>query len=253
MKDMSTIKIIKGDITKIEADCIVNAANKYLGEGGGVCGAIFKAAGREKLAEACDAIGGCRTGDAVITPAFNIKNAKYIIHAVGPRYYEEIADKCERKLYGAYKHSLERMLENGCRSIAFPLISSGIFGYPVPDAWRVAIRSCTDFISSHKEKDITIVFAVFGQSCFGEGVAVLEEFSTHILHGISENVLPMRQWKNDDWVGHRYISTGHPLYHVLRKEEQKIGRKLSLAEIKERVADWDAQFASISDERELLI
>lgn len=138
------IEIVKKGVTKLDVDAIVNAANEGLQEGGGVCGAIFREAGADKLQKACNRIGHCKTGSAVITEAFDLPQ-KYIIHAVGPVWNG--GDHHEEKLLrGAYKRSLELAKEAGCRSIAFPLISAGIFGYPKDQAWRVALETCYEFL-----------------------------------------------------------------------------------------------------------
>ncbi len=155
---MSTIEIRRVSITDLDTDAIVNAANDGLWAGGGVCGAIFKAAGYEQLQAACNKIGHCDTGSAVITPGFNLK-AKYIIHAVGPRW-KDGKHKEPEQLYGAYYKSLELAATNNCRSIGFPLISAGIFGYPVQGAWYQAFDACRDFLDQHKDVSIDIVFAV---------------------------------------------------------------------------------------------
>ena len=155
---MNSITIQKADLTRLAADAIVNAANEGLWEGGGVCGAIFRAAGSRKLTEACSAIGHCDTGSAVITPGFDLP-AKYIIHAVGPRWHGGTSGKPEQ-LYGAYQSSLALAREHGLHSIGFPLISSGIFGYPKEDAWRIAIKACRDFFSAFPDADIAVTFCV---------------------------------------------------------------------------------------------
>lgn len=152
----------KKGITKLDVDVIVNAANKQLQAGGGVCGAIFRDAGYSELQKACDKIGFCHTGSAVITPGFNLK-AKYIIHTVGP-VWEGGNTGEPKKLYSCYKNSLELAKENSCHSIAFPLISSGIFGYPKEKAWRMALQACLDFISANEDYDIDIYFAVLDNS-----------------------------------------------------------------------------------------
>lgn len=154
----STIEIEQIDITELNVDAIVNAANRQLLEGGGVCGAIFRKAGAFELADACSEIGGCKTGDAVITPGFNLQ-AKFIIHAVGPVWHGGDDGEAEL-LYSAYKNSLVLAKENDCRSIAFPLISSGIYGYPKNQAWQIAIQSCSDFIKGNSDYQINIIFAV---------------------------------------------------------------------------------------------
>ena len=170
---MSLIEIKKIGITDLSTDAIVNAANEGLLAGGGVCGAIFAAAGREELQAACDRIGKCDTGSAVITPGFALRS-KYVIHAVGPRWSGGEHGE-PRLLYGAYRRSLELACEHGCRSIGFPLISAGIFGYPVDLAWRVALRACRDFLDEGNEIDI--VFAVIDDSVLRTGRDALEEIS----------------------------------------------------------------------------
>jgi O-acetyl-ADP-ribose deacetylase (regulator of RNase III) len=136
------IEVIQGDITRVPADAIVNAANGALAMGGGVCGAIFRAAGVAELTAACRAIGRCPTGTAVITPAFGIGSAKYIVHAVGPVYAEHPPDEAARLLRGAYASALAVAAENGCTSIAFPAISTGIYGYPLQEACVEAVSVC---------------------------------------------------------------------------------------------------------------
>ena len=170
---MSSIEIRKIGITELEADAIVNAANEGLWAGGGVCGAIFSAAGANELQKACNAIGHCDTGSAVITPAFNL-HAKYIIHAVGPLWVGGTRNE-PQQLYGAYKRSLELAMENGCHSIGFPLLSSGIFGYPADQAWRKAIQACQDFLTAHQDVDMQIIFAVISDHIQALGQKTLDE------------------------------------------------------------------------------
>ncbi len=138
----AAIEVVQGDITRTSADAIVNAANSALAMGGGVCGAIFRAAGVAELTAACQAIGGCATGSAVITPAFGITNAKFIVHAVGPVYADHEPEKAAELLRDAYAASLKIAAENGCTSIAFPAISTGIYGYPLQEACRQAVSVC---------------------------------------------------------------------------------------------------------------
>ncbi len=172
---MNSIKIQKIGITDLDTDAIINAANEGLWAGGGVCGAIFRAAGHNKLQAACDAIGHCNTGSAVITPGFNLK-AKYIIHAVGP-VWSGGDNKEPQMLYGAYRRSLELALENGCHSIGFPLISAGIFGYPKDKAWRKAIQACNDFFRKNPNADLQVIFAVLDDSILELGNQTLEEIA----------------------------------------------------------------------------
>jgi O-acetyl-ADP-ribose deacetylase (regulator of RNase III) len=150
------IEIQKISITHLETDAIVNAANSGLREGGGVCGAIFKAAGSADLQAACDKIGHCPEGSAVITPAFRLKS-KYVVHAVGPMWNGGKNGEPE-KLRGAYSSALQVASDNGCKSIGFPLISAGIFGYPLDLAWKEAITACGEFLLANP--GMKVVFAV---------------------------------------------------------------------------------------------
>ncbi len=166
------IRIEKISITELNTDAIVNAANEHLLAGGGVCGVIFRAAGYEELQAACDKIGHCNTGDAVITPGFRLA-AKYVIHAVGPVWYGGRNNEPEL-LYGAYVNSLRRAMEAGCHSIGFPLISSGIYGYPMKGAWEQAIKACKDFCDENPEWEIEIVFAVLSDDVLAAGTEELK-------------------------------------------------------------------------------
>lgn len=170
---MSNITIQKIGITDLDTDCIVNAANSGLAMGSGVCGAIFRAAGPRELQAACDKIGFCPTGGAVITPGFALK-AKYVIHAVGPIWHG--GDKNEpQNLYSCYRESLDRAKENGCHSIGFPLISAGIFGYPKDKAWCKALQSCSDWIAKNPDYDMDIVFAVLDDRILELGEKTMED------------------------------------------------------------------------------
>ena len=173
---MSSIDIRKIGITDLDTDCIVNAANSGLAMGSGVCGAIFRAAGPQDMQAACDSIGGCPTGGAVITPGFALK-AKYVVHAVGP-IWQGGRSKEPEQLYSCYKESLDRAKENGCHSIGFPLISSGIFGYPKDQAWDVAIRACRDWIDANPDHDMEIVFAVLEDKVLALGKEAMKGRST---------------------------------------------------------------------------
>lgn len=173
---MSAIRIQKIGITHLHTDAIVNAANSSLAAGGGVCGAIFSEAGYRELSEACEKIGGCRTGDAVITPGFHLP-AKYIIHAVGP-VYQDGNHREPQLLYSAYQNSLHLAKEYHCHSIGFPLISAGIFGYPKKQAWRKALQACMDFISAHPDYQIDIIFAVLDDEIKAMGEETLAELQS---------------------------------------------------------------------------
>ena len=154
--------IVRQDITKMKVDAIVNAANTDLQMGGGVCGAIFKAAGAAQLQAACDKLAPIKTGEAVITPGFDLP-AKFVIHAAGPVYRYQNAEQSEKLLRSAYMESLRLAIENKCESIAFPLISSGIYGYPKDEALQVATAAIQDFLINN---DIDITLVVFDKSAF---------------------------------------------------------------------------------------
>lgn len=163
-----TLRIQKQSITEMDVDCIVNAANSQFRHGGGVCEAIFAAAGARELQAARDALGHCPTGEAVITPGFKLK-AKYIVHAVGP-IWQGGSHNEEQLLYRCYQNAMKVAYAKGCRSIAFPLISSGIYGYPVKDAWRVAIRAIRE---SPYDMDVTI--AVIDDRALQLGTSILSQ------------------------------------------------------------------------------
>ena len=154
--------IVRQDITKMKVDAIVNAANTDLQMGGGVCGAIFKAAGAAQLQAACDKLSPIKTGEAVITSGFDLP-AKFVIHAAGPVYRYQNTEQSEKLLRSAYMESLRLAIENNCESIAFPLISSGIYGYPKDEALQVATAAIQDFLINN---DIDITLVVFDKSAF---------------------------------------------------------------------------------------
>ncbi|HOO25999.1 MAG TPA: macro domain-containing protein [Clostridiales bacterium] len=168
--------IIRQDITKLEVDAIVNAANTELRMGGGVCGAIFEAAGPEKLQAACDKLAPIKTGEAVITPGFGLP-AKFVIHTAGPVYRQYDQQESERLLRAAYTNSMKLALENSCESIAFPLISSGIYGYPKDEALRVASTAIQDFIENN---DLDVRLVVFGKAAFDAGRELYSAIESYI-------------------------------------------------------------------------
>lgn len=153
----NAIKIETIDITKLDVDAIVNAANTSLLGGGGVDGAIHRAAG-PKLLEECRTLHGCRTGEAKITKGYNLK-ARYVIHTVGPIYSGSPKDA--ELLRNCYWNSLELARENKIHSIAFPAISTGVYGYPLEDATKIALKTVADWMKNHADYEIAVTFACF--------------------------------------------------------------------------------------------
>ncbi|GGI99737.1 macro domain-containing protein [Neoroseomonas lacus] len=155
-----TLRAIQADITTLPVDAIVNAANDRLLMGGGVCGAIFRAAGAGALAEACARVAPCPTGQARITPGFALP-ARYVIHTVGPVWQGGGAGE-PALLAACYRASLALLRAAGGRSVAFPAISTGIFGYPADRATRIAVAAVREDVARHGDLDIT--FACFDQA-----------------------------------------------------------------------------------------
>lgn len=171
------LALVEGDITALAADAVVTAANRELRGGGGVDGAVHRAAGRELLS-ACRVVGGCPTGSAVITPAFKLTTAKFIIHAVGPVWRGGNRGEDEL-LAGAYRHALELAAENNCRTILFPSISTGVYGFPVARAAPVALRAACAFARQHPAALDRITWALFDR----QTLSVYQQALAHLATG----------------------------------------------------------------------
>ncbi len=169
------MKVIRADITTLHVDAIVNAANRSLLGGGGVDGAIHRVAGPELL-EACRGLGGCEIGDAKITPGFRLQ-ARFVIHTVGPVWHGGHVGEAE-KLASCYRRSLEVAQDNGVKTMAFPAISAGVYGYPIEAATIIAIQAVSSYLSEYgSEPDVTFC-------CFSD--RALAVYRQVLVHGPTE-------------------------------------------------------------------
>jgi O-acetyl-ADP-ribose deacetylase (regulator of RNase III) len=171
---MHKIKIIQGDITKLSVDAIVNAAKSTLLGGGGVDGAIHRAAGSGLLDE-CRTLGGCETGQAKITKGYNLPT-KYVIHTVGPVYHGGAQNEPEL-LYSCYRNTLNLAVQNGAKTIAFPCISTGVYRYPFDDACKIALRAINDFLRENGNVD-EVLLVCFGDADHKRYNEIFEQMNT---------------------------------------------------------------------------
>lgn len=170
-------RIVRDDIVNLKVDAVVNAANTELRMGGGVCGAIFRAAGADALREACAPLAPIPCGGAVITPGFRL-NARFIIHTAGPVYRGGKSGE-SRLLRSCYVNALRLAQQNGCASVAFPLISSGIYGYPREEALAIATSVIADFLL-HEDDGMTVLLVVFDKASFALSTKLLGDVAAYI-------------------------------------------------------------------------
>ncbi len=166
----SKLQLLSGDITKQDSEAVVNAANKHLAPGGGVAGAIHRAAG-PRLGEECGKLGGCETGQAKISSGYNLPN-KYVIHTVGPVYGQ--AESAAGLLRDSYLNSLKLAENKGIRSISFPALSTGAFGYPLREASQIALQTIVDYLKGKTSIEL-VRMVLYDQSSFDVHKEVLEE------------------------------------------------------------------------------
>jgi O-acetyl-ADP-ribose deacetylase (regulator of RNase III) len=161
----SVLELVEGDITQQDTEAIVNAANSSLLGGGGVDGAIHRVGGPAILAE-CHKLGGCATGDAKITKGGRLR-AHYVIHAVGPIYWQAGPRRAAELLASAYRRSLEVAVESSVQSVAFPSLSTGAYGYPIEEAALIALQTAIDFLAHQKEPGVQLVrFVLYGRRAY---------------------------------------------------------------------------------------
>ena len=192
--------MIRNDITKVTADAIVNPANRNLLQGSGTSRAIYQAAGEQELTAACEAIGYCEPGRAVCTPAFGLP-AKYIFHAVCPAWHGGFFGEA-KQLAGAYHSALELAAEYHCESVAFPLLSSGNYGYPKEQAFRIAVDTITQYVMEH---DLTVYLVLYDQ----HSLAVSRKLFTSV----------------EEYIDDHYVAQNDESYQFDRRRRESVERR----------------------------
>jgi O-acetyl-ADP-ribose deacetylase (regulator of RNase III) len=182
------LTVLHQNIVDMNVDAIVNAANPNLLKGGGVCGAIFNAAGMNELHEACQKLAPVQTGQAVITAGFEL-SSKYIIHAVGPIYTDGLHNE-KQLLSDAYTNSMRLAIENNCESMAFPLLSSGIYGYPKAEALSIATDSIKSFIETH---ELDVYLMIYDLNTFEVDKELLNQINEYLQFNYEEEALELKQ------------------------------------------------------------
>ncbi|WML53206.1 macro domain-containing protein [Neobacillus sp. PS3-12] len=242
------LEIVRNDITKMKVDAIVNAANTVLKMGGGVCGAIFKAAGAIELQAACDDIGGCSIGQAVITDAFKLP-AKYIIHTPGPIWQGGSNQEAEL-LKSSYKNSLILAAKSECKSIAFPLISSGIYGYPKEEALQIAVSTIGSFLYDH---DILVYLVVFDSKSFGLSKKLFSSIQQYIdEHYVEEAEIYFSRNRNEEpFAMEQLLEAERIEWDLLEKSEEGLKKRNLLDLVNQLDESFSERLLRLIDEKGL--
>lgn len=219
------LEIIRHDLTKMKVDAIVNAANTELRMGGGVCGAIFQAAGVKELTHACEKIGGCPVGQAVITDGFHLP-ANYVIHTPGPIWKDGSHQESEL-LKNSYEHSLKLAKKNQCKSIAFPLISTGIYGFPKEEALQIAVSTISHFLLHN---DMLVYLVVFDQASFGLSQKLFSSIYEYIDEHYVEEVELTFHRRQD-----RFMTEDLQEIHTIPEDCYEIKSELNLIDLVEEL------------------